>query len=137
MSKFKVTEEWEGIKLGDVYEEHGVPHKVLYIANPNEPYPILCTTMDGTHTFYNEVELKANMKLIERDGQEVEQWAPMPTRLGDIQELVRFKVRHRDGNLGVLINVQRFTDVNVGWIHWEACGTHSIEPLIEFDYQVL
>ena len=71
MSKFVLTEEWEGIKLGDVYEEHGVPHKVLYIANPNEPYPILCTTMDGTHTFYNEVELKANMKLIERDGQEV------------------------------------------------------------------
>jgi len=71
MSKFVLTEEWEGIKLGDVYEEHGVPHKVLFIGNPNEPYPILCTKMDGTHMFYNEAMLKANMKLVERDGQEV------------------------------------------------------------------
>ena len=77
MSKFKQVAELGGVQLGDVWSDQGTLIKVIHIdRNTDSPMPILCVH-DGDKqgvVYHNECHMVADCKLVERDGQEVEQW---------------------------------------------------------------
>ena len=72
-SKVNERKSMGGIQLGDVYNDQGQHLKVIVFNDPDDAYPVGCLKCTGVIMFYNEQTLGA-CQLIERDGQEVEQW---------------------------------------------------------------
>ena len=128
--------EYAGVQVGDIWldKQYAEVIKVLYIRDTDDAHPILVTGEDHVNTFINESYFSENCTLVERGGQVVEQWEPFSEdwlAYGCEGKTIRAGVYNNRGKVLKVVDVDGEWLV---WVHWDACRTHSVEPIISLDF---